>query len=98
MPTHQLTWLVHLVNLYMISVVWYVYSPPQDNKDKRLRVDLLPKEEMRVSAKAFGSAEMRPLIEVNGSQPSLSAVRDARGLMFGMLWFDLPSEAKLAAT
>lgn len=86
------------------NLLWYVYEPVQDNKDKRLRIDLSADAGLRVSAKPAGSGEMVPLIDATtkGGLPRLAVVRDPRGEVAFTdpatgIYFDLAGEAKLKA-
>src|SRR5439155_7030387 len=60
------------------NLLWYIYSPPQDNRDKRLRIDLADKK-LSVKAKLPGTAEMVELLDYvidPAKRPYIHPLRD----------------------
>src|SRR5205807_1455463 len=60
------------------NLLWYIYSPPQDNRDKRVRIDLGDKK-LSVKAKLPSSGEMVELLDYvidPAMRPHIHPLRD----------------------
>src|SRR5207244_1560941 len=69
------------------NLLWFIYSPPQDNKDKKLRIDLTEKK-LTVSARLArpkgetASGGMTPLVDYvidPAQRPYIHPLRDPTG-------------------
>jgi putative membrane-bound dehydrogenase-like protein len=74
------------------NLLWYIYSPAQDNRDKRLRIDLADKK-LIVKAKLPGSADMVELLSYvtdPAKRPYLHPLRDPSASL--ILTHDQPAD------
>jgi putative membrane-bound dehydrogenase-like protein len=74
------------------NLLWYIYSPAQDNRDKRLRIDLADKK-LIVKAKLPGSADMVELLSHvtdPAKRPYLHPLRDPSASL--VLTHDQPAD------